>query len=218
MFPDLAPVYELLGLDAFQRGDNEQAVELLRKAVQLDPESAVAGRHLGEALNRLGRMQEAVPVLQQYLKQSPHSADAYFQLGQAYMYLQDYQRAKEAHEAALREDPQYAQACYGIAVACGRMGETDKSREYREKYAAMIAETRVAEQQRVRQRRDEAEQQEALARAYATAGRIYLDDGRVPEARELWSKAAAIDPQFQFPDVSSGLDVGSGPRPDPAGR
>ena len=79
------------------------------------------------------------------------------------MYLQDYARAKECHQAALREDPQYAQACYGLAVACGRLGETDQSRQHREKYAEMIAESRVGEQRRVRQNRDEAERQEALA-------------------------------------------------------
>ena len=218
LFPDLAPVCERLGMDAFARGDNEQAVELLRKAVQLDPESAVAGLCLGEALNSLGRMSEAVPVLQRYLEKSPHSAEAYFQLGQAYLYLQDYARAKESHQAALREDPQYAQACYGLAVACGRLGETDQSRQYREQYAAMIAESRLGEQRRVRQSRDEAELQEGLARAYATAGRIYLDHGRIQEAREFWSKAAAINPQLEFPDVLGGDEVRAGQGSAPAGR
>ena len=218
LFPDLAPVCERLGLDALQRGENEQAVELLQKAVQLDPESSVAGLCLGEALNSLGRMSEAVPVLRQYLEKSPHSAEAYFQLGQAYMYLQDYAQAKECHQAALREDPQYTQACYGLAVACGRLGEAEESRQYREKYAELIAESHVGEQRRVRQSRDEAERQEALARAYTTAGQIYLDHGRTQEAREFWSKAAAINPRLEFRDVSGGDDVRAGQRTAPPGR
>jgi tetratricopeptide (TPR) repeat protein len=218
LFPDLAPVCELLGMDAFARGENEQAVELLQKAVRLDPESAMAVLYLGEALNSLGRMNEAVPVLQQFLEKSPHSAEAYFQLGQAYLYLQDYARAKASHQAALREDPYYAQACYGLAVACGRLGESDQSRQYREQYAAMIAESRLGEQRRVRQSRDEAELQEGLARAYATAGRIYLDHGRIQEAREFWSKAAAINPRLELPDVSGGDDAHAGEEPAPADR
>jgi tetratricopeptide (TPR) repeat protein len=221
LFPDLAPVCERLGMDALQRGKSEQAVELLQKAFQLDPESSVAGLGLGETLNSLGRMSEAVPVLRQYLEKSPHSAhsaEAYFQLGQAYMYLQDYARAKECHQAALREDPEYAQACYGLAVACGRLGEADQSRQHREKYAEMIAESRVGEQRRVRQNRDDAERQEGLARAYATAGQIYLDHGRIQEARELWSKASAINPRLEFPNVSGADEARAGQGPAPAGR
>jgi tetratricopeptide (TPR) repeat protein len=82
----------------------------------------------------------------------------------------------------------------------------------------MIAESRVGEQRRVRQSRDEAELQEELARAYATAGRIYLDHGRVQEAREFWSKAAAINPRLEFPNVSGGDEVRAGQAPIPSGR
>jgi tetratricopeptide (TPR) repeat protein len=204
LMPDLAPVYELLGVDALRRGESERAVALLRKAVELDPESRAAGLCLGEVLNSLGRMEEAIPVLNQFLQTAPDSADAYFQLGQAHLYLQDYARAKAAHASALKEDPQYAQACYGLAVASGRLGETDQSQQYRERYVQMIAQSRLVEHRRVRQNRDEAELQQALARAYVTAGSIYLDHGRTREAQEFWNKAVAIDPQLPLPDAATG--------------
>lgn len=200
LFPDLAPVYELLGVNLLRRGENEQAVELLRNAVQLDPGSAVAGLHLGEALNGLGRMEEAIPVLEQFLKTSPHSAEAHFQLGQACLYLKDYARARDCHQAALREDPSYLPACYGLATAYGRLGETDKAQKYQERYAGMIAESRSLEQRRVRQNGDESELQQSLARAYLTAGQIYMDHGNTQEARRLWGRAAAINPKLQFPN------------------
>jgi tetratricopeptide (TPR) repeat protein len=201
LYPDLAPVYEQLGLDAFRRGEGEKAVELLRRAIQLDPESSVAGLYLGETLNSLGRMEEAIPVLEQFIEKSPHSAEAYFQLGQAHMYLKDHERAKACHQAALREDPQYAQACYGLALAFGRLGQQEKSQDYREQYAEMIAESRIVENRRVRQNRDEAERRQALARAYLTAGTIYMDDGRTQEAQELWRRAAVIDPTIRLPGI-----------------
>ena len=218
LFPDLASVYEQLGLDAFRRGEGEKVVELLRKALQLDPESSVAGLYLGETLNSLGRMEEAIQVLEQYLEREPHSAEAYFQLGQAHMYLKDHQRAKECHEAALREDPQYAQACYGLALAYGRLGQQDKSQEYREKYADMIAQSRIVEQGRVRQNRDRTDRQQALARAYLTAGTIYMDHGRTQEAQEFWGRATTIDPTLRLPNVSRRDGARPGPRPAPASR
>jgi tetratricopeptide (TPR) repeat protein len=218
MYPDLAPVYEQLGLDAFRRGQGERTVELLRKAIQLDPESSVAGLCLGETLNSLGRMDEAIPVLEQYLQKSPHSAEAHFQLGQAYMYLKDYEQAKTCHEAALREDPQYVQACYGLALAYGRLGDQERSEAYRKKYADMIAQSRLVENRRVRQNSDLLDRQQALARAYFTAGTIYQDHGRTEQARELWKKAAEVDPTFRLPGAAQGDSAGRGPRPAPAGR
>lgn len=215
-FPDLAPVYERLGIDAFARGENERAVELLSKAARLDPDSTVAGLYLGQALNSLGRMAEAAPVLDRFLQKSPQSAEAHFQLGQAYLYLQDFARARDSHLAALRQDPHYAQACYGLATAYGRLGDADKSRRYREQYAEMIAQSRMVEHQRVRQGRDVEELQAALMRAYLTAATIYEDDGRLAEAQEFRSRAQAISAGVVSPNVSgaSGPDTS----PPPSGR
>jgi tetratricopeptide (TPR) repeat protein len=148
-------------------------------------------------------MDEAVSALERYLEHRPDSAKAYFQLGQAFMYLKQYDRARKCHETALRNDPQFAQACFGLSMACERLGEMDLARQYREQYKQMIAQSRLAEQRRVRQNRDAAELAASLARAYATAGRIYLDHGRPREAEELWRQAKAIDPNLDLPDLSA---------------
>jgi len=202
LVPDLAPAYEFLGIDAFQRGENDRAIELLSQAIRLDPESPAAGLYLGEALNNAGRMEEAVPVLQQFLKISPHAAEPYFQLGQAYLYLKAYDRARDCHEAALREDPGFVQACYGLAQAYDRLGQAELARKYREKHASMIARHRMAEQQRTRESRDAAEVRQSLARAYTTAGKVYMAHGRTREAQEFLNKAAAIEAQAATPDAS----------------
>lgn len=202
-FPDLAPVYERLGLDAVARGENERAVALLRKAQALDAESAAAGLYLGQALNSLGQMGEAVPVLEQFLQRWPQSAAAHFQLGHAHLYLQDFARARDSYQAALRRDPQYAQAYYGLAVACGRLGDADQSRQYREQYAELIDRGRTVEHRRVRQGHDDRELQEALARAYLTAATIYEDDGRRDEAQEFRRRAEAITQGRPAAELSS---------------
>lgn len=192
LVPNLAPAYERLGIEAFQRGDTDKAVEMLRKAVQADPDSPAAGLYLGESLNNLGRMKEAIPVLERFLKVSPRTPEPYFQLAQAWAYLKDYRRARDYHAAALKEDPEFTQACYGLAVAWERLGEADQARQYREKYAAMIAQSRVAENRRVRQHRDEAELRESLAGAYLTAAKLYAAHGRASEAEEFGRRAALL--------------------------
>jgi len=176
----------------------------------------VAGLYLGQALNSLGRMDEAAPVLEHFLQKSPHSAEAYFQLGQAYLYLQAFERARDSHLAALRQDPHYAQACYGLAIAYGRLGDADKSRRYRQQYAEMIDQSRMVEHRRVRQGRDDAELQEALARAYLTAATIYQDDGRLAEAQEFRSRAQAISAGVASPNVSG--ESGPGTSSSPSDR
>ncbi len=196
LVPDLAFVYEALGIDASRRGEEQRAVELLRKAVELDPGSPRAGLELGKALISLGTVEEAVPALEQYLETSPHSVEARFQLGQAHLYLKSYKEAKRCYEAALNEAPSLAQAYYGLALACGRLGETDKAREYRQKHDALRTDRRAAAQQQARQAsRDEAEVRESMARAYATAARVYAAQGRIQDAQECWGRAAAYSPE-----------------------
>jgi tetratricopeptide (TPR) repeat protein len=201
-----APVYETLGSDALRRGDNRRAVELLRKALELDPNLPDATTYLGEALLNLGRFDEAVPVLQRAVGAAPRAADAYCRLAQAYLSLEAYARAKETYLAALREDPAFHNAYYGLAAACEGLGEPREAQEYREKHHAWMQKNRLTAQERARQSqtRDRAEVRGSLAWAYFTVAQVYETQGETQKARQCRDKAAALAPEHAMPVVPHG--------------
>jgi hypothetical protein len=75
----------------------------------------------------------------------------------------------------------------------------------------MIDRSRLVENRRVRQHRDQVDRKQALARAYWTAGTIYGDHGRMEQARKLWDMAAEIDPTLRIPGAVHGRDASRGP-------
>jgi len=83
----------LLGLISSSRGDFQAAAERLRRAVALNPRSALAHLNLGLALWNLGQPEEALKHYHHSLRFNPNQFDALFNCGLA---LQTLQRPAEA--------------------------------------------------------------------------------------------------------------------------
>ena len=64
------------GLNAYIRGDNKTALELLRKAQKVNASYAPTWRVLGMVFERLGEISQARLAFTQYLKLAPHAPDA----------------------------------------------------------------------------------------------------------------------------------------------
>ena len=65
--PNIPDVLQLLGILTSQRGQHDAAVELIRKAIALNPGAAVYHGNLGLALDKLGRLEEASVSFQRAL-------------------------------------------------------------------------------------------------------------------------------------------------------
>jgi Flp pilus assembly protein TadD len=74
--PDTGSFLDSLGWILFQRGDYPRAVEVLEKAVALEPEEPVILEHLGDAYHRLSRPEEAVRAWRGALEVLAHSPEA----------------------------------------------------------------------------------------------------------------------------------------------
>ena len=73
------------GIQHYQRGNLEQAVQLLEKACAQDPGHLAAAHHLGLALARLGRLPEGRRALARAVKLSPGEARLHLDLGLVYL-------------------------------------------------------------------------------------------------------------------------------------
>ncbi len=191
---DRADAYGGMAKLAMRRGQSEQAAELWRKALEID--ASMPGAHYGLAcaLMSLSRPGEAVGALEKDVAISPEAGQSHFLLGQAYLQTKEYEKAKAAYLKAIALRPDSWNAHYGLATVCARLKQADESAEYRRKFK----ELKAAELE-VHIDRNSASVDLLLLRRQASdthtdAGRFYRSHGRLPQATELWQRAAALDP------------------------
>jgi tetratricopeptide (TPR) repeat protein len=97
--PTFESAYGLGVCLAYLQRDEEAATEFER-AIERDPEAAVAWVGLGTALNRLRRPTDAIVKLQRAVELEPEMGEAYYALGLAYQAAGQPDRASEAFKKA----------------------------------------------------------------------------------------------------------------------
>lgn len=91
--PNNFDALHLLGVAAFQRGDNLLSHNLLTRAVELNPSQATAHTNLGNTLQALGNITEAIACHDQAIALAPRHQSAHLNRGDA---LHDAGRLSEA--------------------------------------------------------------------------------------------------------------------------
>ena len=112
---------------AFQRGESEEAVDLLRMAIELDPESAVAANDLGSILAQMGRTTEAIPAFRRAIELVPEYPEAHNNLANLYQMTGSLEEAVASYRTALRLRPEYAEAYRNLASALRRLGKMEEA-------------------------------------------------------------------------------------------
>ena len=100
--PENSHAMNYLGYMWADNGENlEQALELIRRAVDLDPNNGAFVDSLGWALFRLGEFEQARRHLERANQLVPRDSTILEHLGDVYVALGDPQRARKAYEQAL---------------------------------------------------------------------------------------------------------------------
>jgi protein O-GlcNAc transferase len=99
----------LLGSSALVLGRLQDALQPLRRAVEVDPKLAPAWFNLGYALEELGRLDEALTAYRRAVAVAPQLAEAHNNLGNVLQKLKRHDEAVSAYEAALALRPETAQ-------------------------------------------------------------------------------------------------------------
>jgi protein O-GlcNAc transferase len=107
--PDHSDALHLLGVIAFQKGQNEMAAELIGRSVGIKP-TAVAYCNLGDAFLGLGRPEDAVASYRQAITLQPDYAEAHFSLGIAFQNRGRMSDAAACYREAIAIRPDYAGA------------------------------------------------------------------------------------------------------------
>src|SRR5262252_4380231 len=103
----------LLAIARMQAGEHREAVDLIRKALDIDPRNPnrpAALSNLGIALSETGRAAEALEAFERSLALAPRNAETLYNLGNARLALGDYDAALSCYDRALALRPDHAGA------------------------------------------------------------------------------------------------------------
>ena len=103
-----------------------EAVKAFSKAIELDPQLAVAYYNRGVAYGTLGNTQQAINDFSKAIELNPQHASAYYNRGVAYGKLGNYQQEIKDYTKAIVLNPKDASAYYNRGVTYGKMGNTQQ--------------------------------------------------------------------------------------------
>jgi tetratricopeptide (TPR) repeat protein len=123
------------GVDAYRHDRDEEAVEVFKQAVQLDPDFAEAHYRLGLALHAAGQGEEAdkayaeaVKAYEKMTKRDEKDSDAFYFLGLCYEKLDKYDDAVKALKEAVKNSPvENDDKYFELALAQYKLAQYDDS-------------------------------------------------------------------------------------------
>jgi tetratricopeptide (TPR) repeat protein len=169
---------------ALRRSQPQQAEELLRKALSIEPNHAGIRTALGMFLEAALRWPEAEAALRRALALNPKSAPIQVSLGN--VLLKGLSRpgdAAAAYRNALAVDAANSNAYFGLGVALMRLDKREDAR------ASLRQAARFAPQNPV---------------PHQTLGELYLSENNMAEALKAFDAALAANPKFFQARVSRG--------------
>jgi Tfp pilus assembly protein PilF len=125
--PNNPDALHLLGMIAHQVGKNENAFDLVSKALAIKPNFAEAHCNLGIVLKALGKPDEAVVSYNKALSINPDYAEAHSNLGNIFRELGDFDKAVMSYNKALTIKPDYTQAHSNLGVVFKDLGQIDEA-------------------------------------------------------------------------------------------
>jgi tetratricopeptide (TPR) repeat protein len=108
--PKFAEAMQLLGVLSAQTGRGDKGIELIQRAIALNPDVPAFHCNLGRVFLDHRRVEEAIAAFRQALRINPEDADALKSLGFALQTRGDADGAMEAYQKALRLKPDLADA------------------------------------------------------------------------------------------------------------
>lgn len=127
--PGQPDALHLLGVLAFESGQYETAIELIRSAIAGDGAAAPFHVNLGNALQALGRLDEAVASFRAALVLAPDSAETHYNLGHALLRSGRLAEAVAALTRTIELRPGLSAAHFSLGAALHDLGRFDEAAE-----------------------------------------------------------------------------------------
>ncbi|MBB5061412.1 Flp pilus assembly protein TadD [Granulicella aggregans] len=120
--PDHADSLHLLGLIAHATGHNEEAIRLIRRAIEVNKSNSIYHTNLGVICGEQGHFDLAVMLYKHALLLKPENNDAMTNLGNAYQTSGNFVEAETCYRQVLERDPRHALAHYNLGMSLQAQG------------------------------------------------------------------------------------------------
>jgi len=170
----------------YRKQDNENAIQLFKRALELDPNYALAYAGLGDAYSqRTGRfgfeatwLDSAIEASEKAISIDPGCAEAHKSLGLAYMAKGWRHKALEAYGRSVELNPNYYPAVGNIGTTNLAIGEYGEALKWAKKGLVLNP---------------------TFAFSYSNVGYVYMCLDNHVEAERLLHKALELQPDFIYP-------------------
>jgi tetratricopeptide (TPR) repeat protein len=117
------------GMADFVSHNYGRSIDLLSRAIKLDPRFTLALKSRGAAYLKLDKAREAIEDMNAVIAMAPENARAFHMRGLAYDKSGDFDKALEDFSQALELNPDYGTAYYSRANLHNKMGHSDLASE-----------------------------------------------------------------------------------------
>lgn len=111
----------------------ENAVIAFQKAVSLQPSSAEASNHLGEALGELKQFPKALEAFNRAVTLDPGLLKARYNQGVTYDRMRNFKYSEFVFKSLIKQAPQYSLAYDGLAITLSKSGRPKEAIPFHEK-------------------------------------------------------------------------------------
>ncbi|MCP4263231.1 MAG: tetratricopeptide repeat protein [Planctomycetes bacterium] len=192
--PSRADIYTRIAQLSEEKGELEEALAQYSQALRLQPRMPKVLSKMANIFMILGKNEEAIAALTKEIQFWPTNSYAYLLLGQAFLQQKEYQKAGESYAKAIKIKPNYAKAYYGLARIQSQLGNHAQARTYSERFRQLKAEERIGLKSRKMRYDDFVMSKKRAAITHLEIGRMYRDQGKMPEAEKLLKHAVGLDP------------------------
>ena len=127
---DLPVAHSVLGNNYLFERKHDDAIAMMQRWVELDPNEADAYLNLGQALSFSGRPAEGLPLVEKAMRLNPNYGFlTLFGLGLANFLLGNHAEAIKAFDRSIVHNPDFDGSRIFLAASYGASGEADKARE-----------------------------------------------------------------------------------------
>lgn len=165
-----------------EKNSHARAKVEYEKALKIFPRHLDALYNLAVAFERLNQNDDAIATYRRYLDLKPDEADVWTQLGVRYDETGKHADAQAAYEKALALNPDFGRAHHNLGVLLKEQGRLDAAQKHLETFVR-LEEKRGGEQN---------------GDAYYSLGGLYLQMGKLKEAKQMLQKALDVDPSIPY--------------------
>jgi tetratricopeptide (TPR) repeat protein len=163
-----------LGILAAREGKTDEAIGYFQKALEMNPEHAVALQNLGNAYRQKKDWDAARKTLEHALALNPDDAEANYGLGMVYAQLNDTSRAYQFLQKALAARPAYPEALNNLGILYLRTGRAEEAKK------SFTESIRVAP---------------GFEQSYLNLARVYAIEGNKAQARATLEELLKVHPE-----------------------